>query len=184
MAMRTQPARRRTDRIEDVAVWILIAAGLLVVLLSCGIGLRVHGDLLERGRMESAARIPTVARLLADSTVINSANSTSSSVMVSATWQDPSGSPHAGLVVVPRGLHAGGTVAIWIDASGAKVPAPTSARDAGLIGLVAGGMALGVGIGLLVGLWALVRRATLAANCARWEAEWREVAPRWIRGQG
>jgi hypothetical protein len=31
MAMRTQQARRRTDRIEDVAVWILIAAGLLVV---------------------------------------------------------------------------------------------------------------------------------------------------------
>jgi hypothetical protein len=184
MAMRTQPVRRRTDRIEDVAVWILIAAGLLVVLLSCGMGFRVHDDLLERGRMESAARTPTVARLLADSTVINSANAASSAVMVLATWQDPSGSPRTGLIEAPRGLHAGGSVGIWIDASGAKVPAPTSAGDAGLIGLVAGGMALGVGIGLLVGLWALIRRATLAANCARWESEWREVAPRWIRGEG
>jgi hypothetical protein len=184
MAMRTQPVRRRTDRIEDVAVWILIAAGLLVVLLSCGIGFRVHDDLLERGRMESAARTPTVARLLADSSVINSANAASSSVMVPATWQDPSGAPRTGFIEAPRGLHAGGSVAIWIDASGAKVPAPTSAEDAVVIGLVAGGMALGVGIGLLVGLWALIRRATLAANCARWEAEWREVAPRWIRGEG
>lgn len=73
---------------------------------------------------------------------------------------------------------------IWIDASGANVPAPTSAREAGLVGLIAGGMALAVGIGLLFGLFALVRRATLTANCARWEAEWREIAPRWIRGEG
>lgn len=184
MAVRSQPARRTTDRIESLAVWILIAAGLLVVLLSCGIGFRAHGEVLERGRMESAARTPAVARLLADSTVINFANAASSSVMVPATWQDPSGSPRTGLVAAPRGLHAGGTIAIWVDASGANVPAPTSAQDAGLVGLIAGGMALAVGIGLLLGLLALVRRTTLAANCARWEAEWREVAPRWIRGEG
>jgi hypothetical protein len=43
-------------------------------------------------------------------------------------------------------------------------------------------MALAGGIGLLFGLWALVRRATMVANCARWEDEWREVAPNWTRG--
>ena len=73
---------------------------------------------------------------------------------------------------------------IWIDASGANVPAPTSARDSGLVGLIAGGMALAVGIGLLFGLLPLVRRVTVAANCAPWEAEWRETAPRWTRGEG
>ena len=36
--------------------------------------------------MESAAHILAVARLLADSTVINSANATISSLMVPATW--------------------------------------------------------------------------------------------------
>jgi hypothetical protein len=45
-------------------------------------------------------------------------------------------------------------------------------------------MALGVGIGLLFGFLALVRRATLAANCARWQEEWREVAPLWTRSEG
>jgi len=35
---------------------------------------------------------------------------------------------------------------------------------------------------LLFGLWALVRRAAMAANCARWEDEWREVAPNWTHG--
>jgi hypothetical protein len=77
VVVRSRPARRTTDRIEDLAVWVLIAARLLVVLLSCGIGFRVHDGVLERGRMESAARTPTVARLLADSTVISSANATS-----------------------------------------------------------------------------------------------------------
>jgi len=43
-------------------------------------------------------------------------------------------------------------------------------------------LALACGAGLLFGLWALVRRATMAANCARWEDEWREVAPNWTRG--
>jgi len=43
-------------------------------------------------------------------------------------------------------------------------------------------VALAGGIGLLYGLWALVRRATMTANCARWDDEWREVAPNWTHG--
>jgi len=55
-------------------------------------------------------------------------------------------------------------------------------QDALLIGLIGGGVALAGGIGLLYGLWALVRRATMTANCARWDDEWREVAPNWTHG--
>jgi hypothetical protein len=43
-------------------------------------------------------------------------------------------------------------------------------------------VALAGGIGLLFGLWVVVRRVTMAANCARWEDEWREVAPNWTHG--
>jgi len=67
-------------------------------------------------------------------------------------------------------------------ATTANVPAPMTNRDALLIGLIGGGVALAGGIGLLLGLWALVRRATMAANCARWDDEWREVAPNWTHG--
>ena len=38
MALHTKPARRTSDRVEDVAAWVLIAAGLLVVLFSYGVG--------------------------------------------------------------------------------------------------------------------------------------------------
>jgi len=83
---------------------------------------------------------------------------------------------------VPQGLRAGAEVAIWTDVAGTNVPAPMTNQDALLVGLGGGGMALAGGIGLLFGLWALVRRATMVANCARWEDEWREVAPNWTRG--
>jgi len=184
MTLHTKPARRTTDRIEDMVAWILVAAGLLVVLLSVTVGVRVHDQLVERGRVESAMRTPATARLLSGSTVIDAGNAGSSTVMVRATWQDRSGSPRTGIVAAPRGLHIDSTMAIWIDASGAQVPAPTSAQAAELSGVIAGGVALGVGLGLLVGVWALVRRATLAANCARWQEEWHDVAPLWTRGEG
>lgn len=184
MAPRTRPARRMTDRIEDVAAWVLIAAGLLVVLFSYLIAVQVHDQVQERGRVESTERVPAVARLVSDSTVIDASNASSGTVMVGATWQDRSGAPRAGLVPAPRGLPAGSTVAIWIDASGANVPAPITGKDALLSGFVAGGVAVAVGIALLSGLWVLVRRAAMAANCARWDAEWRDVAPLWSRGEG
>jgi len=182
MALRTNSAWRTTDRLEDVAAWVLIAAGLLVVLFSYGVGTQIHDHFLERVQVESAERNPADARLLADAAVNSSVSSRSSTVMAPATWQDRVGTAHDGFVVVPRGLRAGAKVAVWTDVSGANVPAPMTNRDALLIGLIGGGVALAGGIGLLLGLWALVRRATMAANCARWEDEWREVAPNWTHG--
>jgi len=110
MATRTKLDRRTTDRIEDAAAWILIAVGLLTVLLSYGIGAKIHNQVLERGRVESAERTPAVARLLSASTMTSTPDSSSITVMLPATWQDRSGSPQTGVVVAPRGLPAGSTV--------------------------------------------------------------------------
>ena len=51
-------------------------------------------------------------------------------------------------------------------------------RTALLSGLVASGIALGAGI-QRCWAWLLVRRLTMAANCARWEREWAAVGPVW-----
>lgn len=182
MALRTASARRTTDRLEDLAAWVLVAGGLLVALFSYGFGAQFYAQGLDRVQVESADRTPASARLLADAEVTSSVDSRSTTVMAPATWQDRAGTAHDGLVMVPRGLRAGGKIAIWTDASGARVSAPMTKQDALLCALIAGGVALVGGIGLLIALWALVRRATLAANCARWEDEWRDVAPKWTRG--
>ena len=54
MALRINSARRTTDRIEDMAAWVLIAAGLLVVLFSYGVGVQFHNQGLQRVRVEIA----------------------------------------------------------------------------------------------------------------------------------
>ena len=184
MALRGTPTRRTTDRLEDAASWLLVAAGLFVLLLSYGIGAQAHVQFAERGRAESAERSPAVARLLSDTTAAGSLDPRSSTVVVPATWQDRSGSTRTGLIVAPRGIQTGRTVPIWTDTAGAAVPAPLSETGALLSGLIAGVVVFTIGVGLLYGLWALLRRATLAANCARRDAEWREVAPVWTRGNG
>jgi hypothetical protein len=58
MAPRTNSARRTTDRMEDMAAWVLIAAGLLVLLLSYGVGAQFCNQGLERvqWRARSAPR--------------------------------------------------------------------------------------------------------------------------------
>ena len=120
MALRTKSARRTSDRVEDLAAWVLVAAGLLVVLFSYGFGTQFYDQGLERARVESAERSPASARLLSDAQVTSSTDSRSSTVMVPVTWQDRFGSTHDGIVMVPRGLRAGGKVTLWTDGSGAR----------------------------------------------------------------
>lgn len=184
MALRANRLRRVSDRVEDWAAWVLLAGGMLVILLSCVIGVRVRDQLVEQGRGEALDRTPGVARLLAASPTLPAAYDTSSPVVVAASWRDRSGVEHAGWVSVPQGLAAGTTVPIWTDRSGSAVPPPTSIDDALLSGVVAAGLVLGVAASVLVCVWALVRQATLVYNCACWEREWRAVEPVWTRGEG
>ena len=184
MARRAHRSSRVSDRIEDWAAWVLLAGGMLLILLSCVIGVRVHNQLVEQGRGEALDRTPGVARLLAASPTLPSEYDTTSPVVVAASWRDKSGVEHTDSVSVPQGLQAGSTVPIWTDRSGSAVPPPTSTNDALLSGVVSAGLVLGAAASVLVFVWALVRHATLVYNCASWEREWRAVEPVWTRGEG
>ena len=184
MALRANRLRRVSDRVEDWAAWVLLAGGMLVILLSCVIGVRVHDQLVEQGRREALDRTPGIARLLAASPTLPSAYDTAGPVVVAASWRDRSGAEHADSVSVPQGLQAGSTVPIWTDRSGSAVPPPTSTDDALLSGVIAAGLVLGAAASVLACTWALVRHATLVYNCACWEREWRAVEPVWTRGEG
>ena len=89
MAPHTKSARRATDRVEDVAAWVLIAAGLLVVLFSYGIGAQIYNQSLGRVQLERAERVPTSARLLSDADVTSSVDSRSSAVMAPCALRSP-----------------------------------------------------------------------------------------------
>jgi hypothetical protein len=183
MAVRTPRLRRTTDRVEDLTAWLLLATGMVLTLISCAFGVRLHDQLVEQGRAEASERTPGVAQLIDAAPRVPSGYAAGSPVMVAATWRDQSGVPHTGLVSVSQGLEAGSIVPIWTDRSGSAQPAPTSTDDALLSGIVAASAILAAGATLLVCVWALVRRVTLARNCARWEREWRAVEPVWIQGE-
>jgi len=184
MASRARRPGRWTDRVEDATAWILLTAGLLMVLLAGVYGTAVHDRLTDQARAEALDRKPTVATLLNAAPTIGSDSTLSMPVEVAATWPDRAGVPHTGTVPAPQGLAADTTVQIWIDRSGAPVPEPTSDGDALDLAIITAAITVLAGAIVLTALWCVVRRITLSYNCAAWEREWREVAAIWSRGEG
>ena len=184
MALRAGRAGRWTDRVEDVAAWVLLAAGLLLVLVGVVLGIGVYDGMVQQGHAEAVDRTPASATLLDSAPTIAYAEATGPPVDVHATWKDRWGTTHTGLVTAPQGLDAGSTVPIWIDRSGAAVPEPMSARDAlGMAGITAG-LVIVAGVMVLAVVWAVLGRVLMAYDCAAWEQEWRLVAPLWSRCEG
>lgn len=184
MARHAGRTRRWTDRVEDIAAWVLLAAGLLIVLFGWMLGVSIHDRLIQQGQAEALDRTPATATLLDSAPTVASVYATGSAVGANAAWQDRAGVAHTGIVTAPQGLDAGSTVAIWIDRSGATVSAPTSSSDALAAAVITAVIVIIAGASVLAGLWEVLRRVVLAYNCAAWEQEWREVAPIWSRGEG
>ena len=93
MALRARRTGRWTDRVEDATAWILLAAGLLVVLLGGVFGIGVHDRLADQARAEALDRTPAVATLLNAAPTIGSDSTLSTPVEAAATWRDRSGVP-------------------------------------------------------------------------------------------
>lgn len=184
MALRAGRAGRWTDRVEDVAAWMLLAAGLLFVLFGGVFGSGVYDRMVHQGHAEAVDRTPASATLLDSAPTIAYAEATGPPLDVQATWKDRWGATRTGLVPAPQGLDAGSTVPIWIDRSGAAVPEPMSARDALVTAGITAGLVIVAGAAVLAVVWAVLGRVLMAYNCAGWEQEWRQVAPQWSRGEG
>jgi hypothetical protein len=184
MALRKGRPTRWTDRVEDMAAWVLLATGLLVILFACTFGIGVHDRMVQQGRAEALDRTATSATLLESSPLIGSPYNSGAPVPVLATWEDRWGIERTGMATAPQGFHKGGVLKIWIDRSGASVPEPTTYGDAlALAGTIAS-LIISGGVAALAVLWAVLRHVLMAYNCAAWEQEWRAVAPLWSRDGG
>ena len=184
MPLRKGRPARWTDRVEDVAAWVLLAAGLLLVLFACTSGSGVHSRMVRQGQIEALDRTATSATLLERAPLIASPYNAGAPVDVPVTWVDRWGMEHTGLVAAPQGCAKGSTLTIWIDRSGASVPEPTTSGDAlALAGIIAG-LIISGGLAALAVVWAVLRHLLMAYNCAAWEQEWRAVAPLWSRDGG
>ena len=185
MALRMGRLTRWTDRVEDVAAWVLLAAGLLLVLLACTLGIGVHAQMVRQGQTEALDRTATSATLLERAPLIASALQRRGSGRCASYLGRPLGDGPHGAGGGAAGIVAkGSTLTIWIDRSGASVPEPKTSGDALVLAGIVAGLVFSGGVVALAVLWAVLRHVLMAYNCAAWEQEWKAVAPLWSRDGG
>jgi hypothetical protein len=176
--------RRRTDRIQDVASWLLTALGLLVIVLALVTGVRSYEENVERNTAEAADRTQVDAVLLAPASLDTGMGRTSQPgrpmpVPVPARYTTTDGVEHIAKVWVPAPRAAGTTVPIWVNRAGDVTTEPNPRAEAVRDATIA---ALEIGVaGLLVvaSLWVMMHIGVHRANLRRWDHEWEQAEPQW-----
>jgi hypothetical protein len=171
--------RRRTDHIEDAAVWVLASIALFALLLAILGGAGVCADALDQSRLEHDQRTQVEALLLDDPHPGDRAVGAEDVARRSVRFTDASGVEHVAEVPVSYPRPAGDTVRLWVDRNGRITPAPLASADAVVIGATSGIGIAALGAAVLALLWCGLRRLLDARNSVAWEQEWAEVEPVW-----
>ena len=176
------PLRRRTDRIEAVLRLVTMILLLVAVpIAAIAVGRQANHLALRQAHAQQAADHEVTAVLLqqAQATGLPDPYTSIQLTYVLARWQPPGLAPRSGQVLAPAGAHAGSTVKVWIDASGAVTGPPPDHR------IIAGDVCITVIVTCLVasllilGSNALARRALDRRRMRAWDAEWRAGGPLW-----
>ena len=171
--------RRRTDRVEDAAAWLLASIALFVLLLAIWGGAAVHADALDQSRLQHGQRTQVEAVLLNDPPPGYREADSEEATRRSVRFTDTSGSEHVADVPVAAVQPAGDTVRLWVDRNDRVVPAPLTQTDAVVISAMAGIGITALGTAILASLWCGLRRLFDARNRVAWDQEWAEVEPVW-----
>ena len=170
-----RPLRRRTDRVQSAAGWLLVLASLITLVIAAVGAMSAYRNGLDRVQRDAAARSTVVAVLLDDAAPVGSGPERP----VGVSYVDRMGHPHVGQVPVTGRLVAGTPVRVEVDGDGRVGVEPPSRGDA-----VLSAVSVAIGITLLGGMlvvlsWLGVRRVVAARNHAAWEREWRWIEPQW-----
>jgi hypothetical protein len=123
--------RRDTDRVEDIAAWVLTAAALFVLLGAVLGGVGLYGGAVDQARAAAHERTP-VAAVLVDDPVPDATSGTWTSR--SAYYVDAAGSEHDIVVAVAGWPPAGANLRAWVDREGRVVDAPLTDLEAVVLG--------------------------------------------------
>ena len=175
--------RRSSDRLETVLLWCALVAALVMVPVSAMIGTSISSSLEASAARQRAVLHETQAKTVEDNERSIPDTPGSAVSLTKVSYVDPQGIERQGLASVVIGTPAGARVTIWLDQSGKVVAAPRSRGDSQAFGATAGILSVFGSWLLLSGLFLLVRVPLNRRRLRDWDADWRTVAPRWIRGQ-
>jgi hypothetical protein len=167
--------RRRTDRLQCVVGWFILAATLCTLVGAGLAAAATYRDGLDRIQQDAAARTSVTGVLLDDALPADPG----SGLPVRISYADQAGRAHVVQMVVTGRMLAGTPVRIEVDGQG-RVGVPPPSRGDAVLG--AASVAVGTTLlgGLLLGLtWVGVRCAVSARNHAAWAREWRWIEPQW-----
>ncbi|WP_214411504.1 Rv1733c family protein [Sphaerisporangium fuscum] len=177
------PLRRRSDRIEAVAVLLTLLALVAALWPAVLAGGAVYRRGLSAERVEPGLRQPVTAVLLEDaaSTDAISTQGAVIGIKAKARWYTPDGRQHVDVVSVPAHAKAGSALEMWIDAKGRPTAPPRTHAQTVADASVAGfGVMAGAG-GLLFLNLALVRWMLDRRRYAEWDKAWNSAHDRWRR---
>lgn len=167
---------RASDRVQAFVVVVFVLLVIVAAPFAAEIGAGTAGQRTRQAAEETAARHEVSATLLADAppdaVVAGADGLTSGPAPRAARWRLPGGDQRVGQVDAGAQLHAGDTVAIWVDRAGNHVPPPLDRPTAVAEGVLTG---FGLWAGLCVAL-ALLYGALVAVfdrrRLKRWQHDW------------
>lgn len=173
---RSRLPRRRSDRIADLAAWVICALALVALGAGLVVGLGIHRDLSARAAAEARERHPITAVLAEDVPVVPEAGNR---IPADVRWTGPDGVERVGRTEVAAPRHAGDEVDAWVTDDGRLVRAPLDGQEVVFVTITSAGTLLllcGLALG---GLARLAFAGVARLRAAEWEREWTEVEPRW-----
>ncbi|HEY3560618.1 MAG TPA: hypothetical protein VGL05_24300 [Kribbella sp.] len=180
---RKNPMRRWSDHAETVLLWCVVVAALIMMPASAAIGTSVSNALETSAARQRASLHEVHARTLVSTVQTLPSAPGSALSLTQVSYVDSQGVDQQGFASVVIGTPAGADVTIWLDRSGKIVTAPRSRADNEAFGATAG---LFTALGSWLLLWAVFHLSCIPLNRWRiqaWDAEWQNIAPRWLRGQ-
>ncbi|MFF5854552.1 hypothetical protein ACFY8B_02765 [Streptomyces sp. NPDC012751] len=175
---RRNPLKRHSDVVE---AWIVLAGWALALLVAAVAGLvAVHAS--QSAFTARLARAHPVSAVLTDDTARATAAGSGyddGRVWAAVRWTDEHGAAHTDRARVVPGAPAGSRVTVWTNQADRVVPAPVTGAAADLQSALAGVLVAPAAGAVVWGAGRLVRNRLIRRRMAEWDAEWKQIGPRW-----
>ncbi|MFI9243614.1 hypothetical protein ACIGXF_13665 [Streptomyces sp. NPDC053086] len=174
---RRNALRRHSDVVE---AWIVLAGWVLALVVGVLAGL-LAARISESGFAARQARVHPVSAVITDGAARTPAGSGygDGRVWAAVRWTDSDGSAHTDRAKVSPGVPAGSRVTVWTDRADRVVPAPVTGAAADLQAALTGALVAPAAGALVWGAGWLVRGRLIRRRLAEWDAEWKQIGPRW-----